>query len=408
MQAFQYKGFDVEGNKVAGELVAETIEEVERKMAAQEVTIIAILPVERRKRSRDASTISTRTGRRVASDADAAHILENLAIMAETGVPLVEAIEAVTASARTPKIAEQLERMKLEIVAGASLSNAFRGASGIFPIIVADMVKVAEEGGRLDKALRSSAVYVERSADLRKRIVNAMIYPAVMVAVSIITLGVLVVFVLPRFKQIFMGMGTDMPITTRLLLEVGDLVRGHPWPTLIGLVGAAFGVKYLLGVPKVGEALGRFALKLPMVGPLMRNLAFARAFQSIGTLLGSNVSLISALEHGGKVAGVSQVRNALNSAKEAVEHGQPLSNALRDTKVFPATLVQMVAVGERTGRLALLLNAWSAGLENEVDSRLKALTAIVEPAMVVVMGIVIGTITVSIIAPIYSVVENIK
>jgi type IV pilus assembly protein PilC len=409
MQLFKYKGYDSHGKKVDGEMTAHTIEEVERRVSSQSVTIIAIIPagISKGSATNDASTPTKFTGKKV-SDADVATVLKDLAVMAETGVPFVEALDAVIETARTPVIEAGLKKFKVEIVGGKGLSAGMKAANGLFPIIVCDMVKIAEEGGRLDKALDSAATYVERSADLKRKVMNAMLYPIVLSCIASGTIIIMITFVLPKFSEIFKKMGAKVPPSTEMLLGIGNFLKGHPIPVLTGLVLGFFGIKALLRTPTVNKAVSLFLLKVPVLGELLRRLALSRAFQSIATLLGSNVAMLSALEHGAKVAGNPIIRDALMKARSDVEHGAPLSDSLRETKAFPPVLVRMVAVGERTGRLSMLMANTAAKLEEEVDGRLKALIAIVEPIMIVIMGCIVGGLTASIIIPMYSVVQNVR
>jgi type II secretory pathway component PulF len=178
MQLFKYKGYDTYGKKVDGEMTAHTIEEVERRVAAQSVTIIAIIPagISKNAAANESSGNSRKVGKKV-SDADIASILKDLSVMAETGVPFVEALDAVIETARTPTIEAGLKKFKVEIVGGRGLSAGMRAANGLFQPIVCDMVKIAEEGGRLDHALGSAAAYVDRAAELKRKVMNAMLYP---------------------------------------------------------------------------------------------------------------------------------------------------------------------------------------------------------------------------------------
>lgn len=410
MQAFKYKGYDSYGKKIEGEITATTIEEVERRVAAQSVTIIAIVPAGMSKggaKAAEAPSAPIARGKKF-SDADVAVILRDLAIMAETGVPFVEALEAAIETARTPLIEQALRKFRGEIVGGKGLSAAMRTANGLFPHIVCDMVKIAEEGGRLDKALQSAAIYVERSAELRRKIMNAMLYPIVLSVIAFGTVIVLVTFVAPKFADIFKKMNAQVPASTQLMLAVGTYIKTHPIPVVLGVVGGFFALKMFFRVPAVYRAISSFLLRVPVLGELLRRLALSRAFQSIATLLNSNVNMLSALEHGSKVAGNPIISQALMTARNSVEHGAPLSDSLKETGAFPAVLVRMVAVGERTGRLPMLMNNTAAHMEEEVDGRLKALISIVEPVMIVVMGCIVGAITMSIIIPMYSVVQNVK
>ncbi len=410
MQVFRYKGYDAAGKKIEGEISANTIDEVERKISQQSVTVIAIFPAGaiRKAPGLDEGQRKALFGKKKVADADVALILRDLAVMAETGVPFVEALEAVIVTARTPTLQAGLKKLKDEIVGGRGLSVGMRNANGIFPVIVSEMVKVAEEGGRLDKALASAATYVERSADLRKKIMNAMLYPVVLSVIAFATLVVMITFVLPRFANIFKTMKTKIPPITQFLLDMGETIKAHPIPVVGGMIALIVLVKVAWATPSIYRAISVFLLKVPVLGELIRRLALSRAFQSISTLLSSNVSLMSAMEHGARVSGNPVIHDALLRAKNSVEHGISLSDALIETKAFPSTLIQMVTVGERTGRLGVLMTSTANHMEEDVDGRLKALISIVEPVMIVVMGGIVGLITLSIIIPMYSIIENVK
>lgn len=412
MEQFKYKGLDSTGQRVSGEISAPNLQEAERKIASKDVTVIAILPAGARRggisASEDSQAKPAFRQKSKVSAAEVARTLENLSVMMKTGVPFVEALEAVAQSTKNQKMSGALRQIKEDVIGGQSLSGAMRNTNGVFPGLVADMVRVAEEGGRLDAALKSAALYMERSADLRRRVMNAMMYPCVMMAVSIITVVVLVVFVVPRFASIFTKSGVQIPATTKAMLALSTAVHDQPFVVLaiLGVLGAA--VYFALRLEAVRAFAGKALFKAPVLGSLMQQLAVSRAVQSISTLIGSNVPLLSALEHGAKVAGYKPVSEALMKARNDVEHGSPLSDSLKDSDAFPPILVQLVTVGERTGQLATLLQNGSQSMEAEVDARLKALVAIVEPVMIVFMGLIVGGITLSVITPIYNVVQNIK
>lgn len=404
--AFRYKGYDAHGKKVEGEVMAATIDEAERRVAMQDVTVIAILPAGARKDREGTDSTPTLRGRKIGAD-EAAIILRNLSVMVQSGVPFVEAIEGVASTVRSP-IDHYLLVVKNEIVGGKSLSRAMRSVPMLFPPLVADMVKVAESGGRLDTALSSAASYMERAASLRRKVRTAMVYPMVMLGVSGLTLVVLIVFVMPRFGAIFSKMKTELPITTRWLMAFGDFVRTQPVTAGVAAIGCILAAISFAKVPLLRQFTVACIRRTPGIGDLLKKLALSRSFMSIATLLGASVSVMDALEHGANVAGDREIGGALMLVRSSVEHGGSLSDAMRETRVFPAMLIQMVAVGERTGRLNSLLTTCAENIEEDADTKLKAMVALVEPLMILVMGLIVGVITVSIISPIYSVVENIK
>ncbi|RYG22755.1 type II secretion system F family protein, partial [bacterium] len=327
--------------------------------------------------------------------------------MVDAGVPFVEALEAVVAAKPKPAVEAPLAAIKANIVGGGSISTAMRSA-GLFPPLVADVIGVAERGGRLDNALDNAAGYLERSADLRRKVMNASMYPLVMLSVSGIMMVVIVVFVLPRFGELFTKMKADLPVTTKAMLAVGKFVQIQPLASAGIALGAAGALVFLLRQPVVKRLIGKVALRMPALGDLLVRLGLARALRVVATLLGSNVSIITALESGAKVSGVPVISAALEDAVESVRTGGSLSDALRRSKHVPASVTQMVIVGERTGRLGALLASCAEKMEQESDARLKSLVSIIEPLMILLMGVVVGGITISIITPIYSSMGSIK
>ncbi len=409
MPTFAYKAVDSAGVRTAGTLQAETLAEAERRLVQTDATILSLAPAAGGAGAKErAAPGPARTFGRKVSAGDAADVLKNLAVMAETGVPFVEALESILSSAKTGTIEAGLARVRDAVVAGQSLSGAMRVAPEMFPPLVTDMVRIAESGGRLDAALDSGAVYLERIAEMRKKVVNAMMYPCVMLGVSFLTMAILIVFVMPKFAVMFKSMKTELPWTTKAMLSAGDAVRGNPLGSLLVVGAVLVGGVLLFRLPAGKVVVAAVAGRTPLLGELLRRLALSRALQSIATLANAGVPLLHAIEHGARVAGPGRTGRALLAARDSVERGSALSDALTATGAFPRTLVQMVAVGERTGRLAPLLTRLAQGMESDVDARLRALVATIEPLMIVVMGVVVGGITVSIIGPIYSVVENVK
>lgn len=410
MVSYTYKGSDRRGNKVAGNVSAQSIDEAEKKLALQEISVHVLAPAATSKgfKKSDNSETKVVVVKRKVSAQDTADILSSLAIMAETGVPFVEALDAVIFSARTPAIRDSLIAVKEGVVGGQGLAGSMRLAPSMFPSIIVDMVRVAESGGKFDQSLRNGANYLGRVADLRKKIINAMMYPSVMLSVSVITILVLIVFVMPRFGQVFSQMKSKIPVTTQLMLDGGNYIRSNPAGAGLVLVGLIVGSWLLLRLPPVKLVLVKVTNRIPILGDLLKRLAIARSLQTIAALSTSNVQLLSAIEQGAKVAGHPDITKALLNARDAIERGSSMYEAIEKTKVFPKQITQMIAIGEKSGRLPHLLEVICVSMEKDIDGKLKALVSIIEPLMIVSMGLIVGSITISIMGPIYSVIENVK
>jgi type II secretory pathway component PulF len=410
MPQFRFRGYDSSGRPIEGELSAATQDEAERRIEAKEISLVSLHPVEKRRPEREnrpTSEAPARVRRRI-SDGDAAVLLEDLAVMADAGVPFVEALDAIAASTKNKTIQEALRRIRKGVVGGQGLSSMMAEAGSIFPPLVAEMVAVAEAGGDLGKSLHAAAAHLERASDLRKSILQAMLYPIVLSCIATTAILFLVFFLLPKFATVFQSMGADIPSSTRALLEFNSLICDHPVQSFIAGVALAMGIYLGARAPATRIFAAGIARKAPFIGPFIRRLALARAFQSIATLLSTNVPLVSAIEHGANTAADEPIRASLMRAKSAVEQGAAFADALASSSEFPPTLVQMAAVGEKSGRLGDLMAASATSLSKDADRKLKTAVSILEPAMIVVMGFIVAAITMSVITPIYSVAENVR
>jgi type IV pilus assembly protein PilC len=409
MHAFQYKGYDANGKPITGEMHALSVDEVERRMMNQQVTLVLVTPSRsgKERKGRSGGSTRIRSSRRI-SDSEGAAILTNLATMVGAGVPFVEALDAISSIARRDVIIKGINDLKTHIIEGQSLASALRSADTLFPEMVSDMVRVAEEGGSLGTALSCAASYMTRGADLRRKVKNAMLYPMVMLSVSLLTALVLVVFVMPKFANVFTQMHAEMPFTTRLMIDSGTLIRSKPWFCLGGALGIGVLIRIAARNETIATLCARIAARLPGIGDLLNKLALSRALQSISALIGSNVPIVQALEQGAKVAGHRKLSQAITRSLKKVQEGATLFSAFSEHRIFPPVLTQMVGVGERTGKLGSMIAACAEQMEIETDAKLKALVSILEPLMIVVMGVLVGTITASIITPIYSAVQHIK
>lgn len=410
MQVYRYKGYDPAGNPTIGEMVANSADEVERKLLNQQIAPVSIETGKRRSGGSPAASSEggpKRSGRRI-SDAEAAKILASLASMVNAGVTLVEALDAVMATATRETVLKGLRDLKNQVVEGRSLAEALRAAKTLFPPVVADLVRVAEEGGSLSTSLAGAGAILARSADLRRKVKNAMLYPVVMLSISFLTVLVLVVFVMPKFADVFQSMNADVPVTTKLLIDTGIAIRGNPIGFVLLFAGSIIGLRIAFRNERV-SALGALLIaRMPGIGDLINKLALSRSLQAISALVSVNVPLVQALDHGSKVAGNRSLTSAIQRSMKAIQEGETLFKAFSQHKVFPPAVTQMIGVGERTGNLGTMLSTCAIEMEGEADARLKALVSVLEPLLIVVMGLIVGTITVSIILPIYGAVQNLR
>ena len=330
------------------------------------------------------------------------------AIMIETGVPIVEAIELLTEHAEDPLIRDAMTGVHTDLCEGKTLVQALSAHPRVFPKLYVDMVRTAETGGSLDETLNQAADYQEMSLEMRRKIVGAMTYPAILLVIAVAVVLFMLIFLLPQFNDMFTRMGADVPVATRLLLAASAFLHAQWWTVPITLFGGWAGFKTMLSLPAGRELWTKIMHRVPIAGDLIRKIVLARLLRAMGTLSGAGVPLLIALETAEQTAQDIIFERAMRQVRSTVEEGISLSEAVTATGVFPPMICQMMAVGEKSGRLSPVLLRIAEFHERDVEARLKVLTGILEPLMIVVLGVIVGFIAVSIITPIYSLVGSVK
>jgi len=410
MTAYKFRVVTPEGSTENGRLEAESLEHAELA-AARKGRVISIVPlIEARAEAESKAAAEVKKfdlRKKKTKTEEVITVLRNMAVMAESGVPLKESLDTVSAEAGTPDLTLSLRKLRDEVVAGHALADAMRQQSKFFPEIVCDMVSVGEDGGKMDAALGSAADHMERSAAMKAKIINALIYPCILLGVSLISVASLVVFVLPQFMETFKQMGIEPPFLTKALMFCGDALRKWPHFTLLTFAGLYYGGKRALKQPAIAAKVQALIIRMPVIGELLVKIAISRSVHTLAALTGANIRLSEALHHTAKVAGVPMIRDAFNQARVDLEQGDTLGESLARTKALPSTLVQLITIGERTSRLPQLLKRAAVQMESDADGRLKAVVSLFEPILIVVMGGLIGMITLSIITPLFTVIQKI-
>jgi type IV pilus assembly protein PilC len=403
---FNYKAFDAGGTQVEGIVDADTEDIGLRRLQSQGLVILSFGSAKGRAVKARAKTHGS-SGQRVKLD-QVVMLMRELAIMVETGVPISEALEVLALHADNAAIKNAITRAHGDLVQGLSISQAFGAQPIVFPIVVVNMVKTAEAGGSLDAALNQAAEYLESSLEMRNKVATALTYPALLAVVALGVTIFMMLYLIPKFGPLFMHMGGTIPPSTQFLLAVSSFLRTNWWIIPTSLFGAASAFGAMLRVQAGREALTRFLHFCPVVGDIGQKVALARILRSLGAVTASGVSLLLALEISGQSAQDIVFERAVSAARTAVAEGLSLSQAAINTKTFPPMVCQMISVGEKSGRLSDVMLRMARYYERDVDVKLKMLTSIIEPMMIVVMGLVIGFISVAIISPIYSLIGGVK
>ncbi|MBX7079821.1 MAG: type II secretion system F family protein [Nannocystaceae bacterium] len=329
--------------------------------------------------------------------------------MIDAGLPIVQCLEMLSNQADNLRFRRVLAGVKTEVETGKSLSEALGAYPKVFDDLFRNLVAAGEAGGILDTIFRRLATYLEKAAKLRRQVRGAMVYPSVIFVVGIIVVLVMITRVLPVFEKMFKDLGAgSLPAPTRFVLAISHGVTDH-WV----VVTVASAVLVALFVLALRTDRGRYALdvvllKMPVLGPVMRKVAVARFTRTLGTLLSSGVAILDGLEIVAKTSGNRLVARAIMYARERISEGRDIASPLLETGVFPPMVVQMIGVGEQTGAMDEMLQKIADFYEDEVDTAVAAMTALLEPLMLVFLGGLVGGMLIAMYMPIFEVAGNIK
>lgn len=350
---------------------------------------------------------STSRGKKPSGD-EMAGTIRQLAIMVRAGVPLVEGLRGLSEQVQSPVLREVLQQITLDVSQGASLSNSFEKHPSVFPQLAVEMAKVAEAGGNLAESLGRLADHIENGAEIRRKVKAALAYPLVVCIISFLTTIVMMTFIVPRFSKLFDQMGAKIPWTTRMMMNASHIMITYWYLFIIGVLISSYLIRRYARSKQGRHQLDAVVLKLPLVGDIVNKIVLSRVVASMATLLQSGVPMVKTLEISSFAANNEIVKEALARAAKCVAEGTATSEALRVAGVFPPIVLQMAASGEKTGELPGMLGYICELYNKETDAKVKSLTSVIEPILIVLLGVIVGTIAISVIVPIYSLVGSVK
>jgi len=328
------------------------------------------------------------------------------ATMVNAGVGLIRCLDILGTQTKDKKLASVLNAARRDVAAGTSLTEAFSKHPKVFSRLYISMLRSAEAGGILDEVLARLADYQENQLELKGKVKSAMMYPTVVLVFAIAVINVLVFLILPTFSRIFEEMGIDLPATTQLLLGTSHFLVQHWYLLPAALLGLGVGYRAYSTSPTGRRALDALKLRLPIAGDIILKIAVARFTRTFGTLTRSGLPVLRALEIVTDTTGNQVISEAINSARTSVREGDKISDPLIVTGIFPPMVTQMIAIGEETGSLDQMLMKIADFYEAEVDRTLKGLASLIEPLMIVGLGLLVAFVAISVISPIYELVGS--
>lgn len=386
---FEWEGKDRKGKTFTGELRAENQAEVTATLRKQGLTVVKL---KKRKAAR---------GRKI-TPKDIAYFTRQLSTMLKAGIPLLQSIDIIARGHVNPNFTQLLSEIRFDIESGSSMAAAFRRHPRYFDTLYCNLIDAGEQGGILDALLERLSLYLEKTIALKSQIKSAMIYPIAVLTVAFAVTVILMLFVIPAFKGVFSSFGANLPAPTMAVIAISDFFVAY-WYIVIGVpVGAiAFYVRALRKSEKVQRATDRALLKMPIFGSLFRKAVVARWTRTLATMFAAGTPLVESMESVAGAAGNWVYYDATKEIEQAVRIGTSLTNAMQATHVFDNMVLQMTQIGEESGALDNMLLKVAEFYEREVDDAVAAISSLIEPIIIVILGVLIGGMVVAMYLPIF-------
>ncbi|WP_194441854.1 type II secretion system F family protein [Pseudoalteromonas simplex] len=394
LDSFIWTGVNSRGKKLEGELSGSSIPLVKAQLRKQGITPYKV-------KRKPKPLFGIKTVQKI-TPKDIALITRQIATMLMAGVPLIQSIEMIGSGAKNKSVAKLMESIGDEVKAGVPLSQALRKHPRYFDDLYCDLVASGEQSGALDKIFDRVALYKEKAEALKSKIKKAMFYPIAVLVVAVIVTSILLIFVVPQFKDIFSSFGAELPGFTLMVIGISEFMQEYWWMMLIAIITAGYAYKEaLLKSKKLRDANDRAILKLPVIGMILNKAAVARYARTLSTTFAAGVPLVDALDSAAGASGNAVYRYAILEIKAEVSSGNLMNWAMRNSKIFPDMVIQMVAIGEESGSLDGMLAKVATIYEQEVDDAVDGLSSLLEPLIMAVLGVLVGGLIVAMYLPIF-------
>jgi type IV pilus assembly protein PilC len=387
---FAWEGRDKRGNRIKGKSLAPDEQALRTELRRQG---IAASRIRRQKQALKGGRVNA---------GDIAVFSRQLATMLSAGIPMVQAFEIVASGSDKPALQKLILDIKADIEGGTSLHEALAKQPLYFDDLFVNLVEAGEQAGALESLLDKIATYKEKSEAIKKKVKKALFYPAAVIIVAFIVTIILMIFVIPEFQQLFKGFGANLPAFTQFVINISELVQ-HDGIYLAVVLGAAVWtfLYFKKRSRKMREVLDRITLKIPIIGPIINKAAIARYARTLSTMFAAGVPLVEALESVAGATGNIVYEDAVMKMKDEVATGQRLQRAMEARGIFPNMVVQMIAVGEESGSLDSMSAKVATFYEAEVDNAVDSMSSLLEPLIMVVLGVIVGSLVVAMYLPIF-------
>ncbi len=406
MAAFEYQALDAEGHAVKGVMEGDAERQVRASLRDKGLTPLRVDVIDQgAEAKRSGWSFSFRRG---IPSSELALLTRQFATLIHAGLTIEECLNALIEQAESSRSRSILAGVRTRVLEGQSLARGLAQFPESFPDIFQSMVDAGEQSGRLDDVLERLADYTESRQNLQQKVMLAFIYPALVTLVAVTVVTFLLVYVVPQVTRVFENTGQTLPVITRVLIAISDFVRGGGWWWFIAIALALIAFRVALREPHLRSRWHHFLLRLPLVGRLLRGTNAARLSSTLGILTASGIPLLNAMQSAVQIVTNLPMRAAVEDALRQVRDGGSLSRALGKTKLFPPLVIHLIASGEATGKLDQMLERAAEAQTRELENWVKALTALIEPVLILVMGAIVLFIVLAILLPIFEMNQLVK
>ncbi len=399
MPTYRWKGKNKMGRSQEGVIAADSKDAVIAMLRRQQVMVSGV----------------TEKGKEIAipkfgggvKQKEIAIFTRQFSVMIDAGLPLVQCLEILGSQQKNRVFQKVLFQVRQDVESGSSLADSLRKHPKVFNDLFCNMIEAGESGGILDTILQRLSTYIEKSVKLKAAVSSAMIYPVAVITIAIGVVTIILWKVIPTFAILFEGLGATLPLPTRITIAASNFLGRFMPVIVLGMGAVAFFLHRYYKTYKGRRQIDALTLKMPVLGELVRKIAVARFCRTLGTLIQSGVPILEALAITARTAGNSIIEDAIMATRKSIEEGRTISGPLEETGVFPSMVVQMISVGEQTGALDVMLSKIADFYEDEVDTAVDNLMALLEPIMILFLGIMIGGIVISMYMPMFSLLSKI-
>jgi len=394
----------------AGKLVEDTIETVSQEnllssLQAKGLLVVSIIPVSKAKDTKEARR---RRYHRGINANDLIMFSKELSTLLSSGVTLIKSLDILCKQIESLMLLRVIEQIKKDVEGGYTFQNAIKKHNKVFSDFWIHLIETGEASGHLPASLEQLAGYLEESANLKKKIVSAMIYPIILMCVAVGAIAVFLLKIIPVFSEIFKGFDVELPLLTRMVISLSMVVKKYFFIFVGVVVGLIFGIKQYISTEIGRWHFDSLKFRLPLVGQLMQEIAIERFASGLATLVKSGVPILYAIEIAEKTSGNRLMESALREVKLSVKEGKGMAQSMQNNSLFPPLVVQLIGVGEEIGELGKMLDRISAFYKERVNTFIQRVTSMFEPLVLVFMGVIVGTLVIAMFLPIFKISSAVK